>query len=177
MILESLVDLNSDDFKKNKSSLSKIVQQWREQVEIAKRGGGEDAVKKHKTRGKMTARERIEALIDTGTAFLEFSTLAANGMYEGQAPGAGVVTGIGVIEGTECIIVSNDATVKGGTYFPMTAKKHLRAQEIAMENGLPCIYLVDSGGAYLPMQSEVFPDRDHFGRFLHCGRRLRSIDE
>ncbi len=175
MILESLIDTNSDDFKKNKATLLQQVSHWRRQIEQTKKGGGEEATKKHKARGKLTARERIEALIDPGSAFLEFSTLAAQDMYDGQAPGGGIVTGIGVIEGTECIIVSNDATVKGGTYFPMTAKKHLRAQEIAMENGLPCIYLVDSGGAYLPMQSEVFPDRDHFGRIFYNQARMSAM--
>lgn len=174
MIIETQIDVGSEDFKKNRQALLEQVQKWRALTEKAKLGGGEDAMKKHKSRGKLTARERIEALIDPGTAFLEFSTLAAFEMYEGQAPGAGVVTGIGVIEGTECIIVANDATVKGGTYFPMTAKKHLRAQEVAMENGLPCIYLVDSGGAYLPMQSEVFPDRDHFGRIFYNQARMSA---
>jgi 3-methylcrotonyl-CoA carboxylase beta subunit len=174
MIIETQIDVGSEDFKKNRQALLEQVQKWRVLAEKAKLGGGEDAMKKHKSRGKLTARERIEALIDPGTAFLEFSTLAAFEMYEGQAPGAGVVTGIGVIEGTECIIVANDATVKGGTYFPMTAKKHLRAQEVAMENGLPCIYLVDSGGAYLPMQSEVFPDRDHFGRIFYNQARMSA---
>lgn len=174
MILESQINTGSADFQKNKESLLAHVNAWRQKVEIAKKGGGEEAMKKHKSRGKLTARERIETLIDPGSAFLEFSTLAAYDMYEGQAPGGGVVTGIGVIEGTECIIVANDATVKGGTYFPMTAKKHLRAQEVAMENGLPCIYLVDSGGAYLPLQSEVFPDRDHFGRIFYNQARMSA---
>ncbi len=174
MVLETQIDSNSAEFKKNKSALLEQVEQWRRQIEITKLGGGLDALKKHKSRGKLTARERIENLIDPASAFLEFSTLAAWDMYEGQAPGAGIVTGIGVIEKTECIIVANDATVKGGTYFPMTAKKHLRAQEIAMENGLPCIYLVDSGGAYLPMQSEVFPDRDHFGRIFYNQARMSA---
>lgn len=175
MILESSVNTQSSEFKQNKSALLEQVQAWRRQVELVQAGGGEDAVKKHKARGKLTARERIEFLIDSGTAFLEFSTLAAKDMYEGQAPGAGIVTGIGVIENTECVIVANDATVKGGTYFPMTVKKHLRAQEIAMENGLPCIYLVDSGGAYLPLQSEVFPDRDHFGRIFYNQARMSAM--
>lgn len=176
MILESTIDTNSDDFKKNQMALLKLVNEWRNKVEETKCGGGPDAVKKHKARGKMTARERIDGLIDPGSAFLEFSTLAANDLYDGQAPGAGIVTGIGVIEDTECIIVANDATVKGGTYFPITVKKHLRAQEIAMENGLPCIYLVDSGGAYLPLQSEVFPDRDHFGRIFYNQARMSAMD-
>ncbi len=175
MILESLVNTQSNEFKQNKAALLNQVQAWRQQVELVQAGGGEDAVKKHKSRGKLTARERIEFLVDPGTALLEFSTLAAKDMYEGQAPGAGIVTGIGVIEGTECVIVANDATVKGGTYFPMTVKKHLRAQEIAMENGLPCIYLVDSGGAYLPLQSEVFPDRDHFGRIFYNQARMSAM--
>ncbi len=144
-----------------------MVAEFRERVEVVKSGGGPDSIKKHKSRNKLTARERIEKLIDPGSAFLELSTLAATDMYNNEAPGAGVVTGIGIIHGQECIIVANDATVKGGTYFPMTVKKHLRAQEIAMENGLPCIYLVDSGGAFLPLQAEVFPDRDHFGRIFY----------
>lgn len=174
MILESQIDTNSSEFQKNKSALLAHVQAWRQQVDKVKLGGGEEALKKHKSRGKLTARERIEALIDSRSAFLEFSTLAALEMYEDQAPSAGIITGIGVIEGTECVIVANDATVKGGTYFPMTAKKHLRAQEIAMENGLPCVYLVDSGGAYLPLQSEVFPDRDHFGRIFYNQARMSA---
>jgi 3-methylcrotonyl-CoA carboxylase beta subunit len=173
-ILDSHIDTNSSDFKANRDAMLNVVGQWRERVELVKQGGGADATKKHKARGKMTARERIEALVDGGTAFLEFSTLAAWDMYEGQAPGAGVVTGIGVIHGTECVIVANDATVKGGTYFPMTVKKHLRAQEIAFENGLPCIYLVDSGGAFLPMQADVFPDRDHFGRIFYNQARMSA---
>ncbi len=174
MIIETQIKTDSVDYKKNRQVLLAQVQAWRALLEVAKKGGGEESLKKHKSRGKLTARERIEALIDEGTAFLEFSTLAAYEMYEQQAPGAGIVTGIGVIEGVECIIVANDATVKGGTYFPMTAKKHLRAQEVAMENGLPCIYLVDSGGAYLPMQSEVFPDRDHFGRIFYNQARMSA---
>ncbi len=172
--LETQIDSDSNDFKANREAMLKLVGEWRERVNLVKAGGGEDSVKKHKSRGKLTARERIEALVDGGSAFLEFSTLAAWDMYEGQAPGAGVVTGIGVIQGTECVIVANDATVKGGTYFPMTVKKHLRAQEIAMENGLPCIYLVDSGGAFLPLQAEVFPDRDHFGRIFYNQARMSA---
>lgn len=174
MILETQISSDSDEFKKNKTALLEQIQHWRKKVEVAKLGGGEEAQSKHHSRGKMTARERIEGLIDPGTAFLEFSTLAADEMYDGQAPAAGVITGIGVIEGIECIVVANDATVKGGTYFPMTVKKHLRAQEIAMENGLPCIYLVDSGGAFLPLQSEVFPDRDHFGRIFYNQARMSA---
>jgi len=175
-ILETHIDTGSADFKANRDAMTAIVNEWRERVNLVKQGGGEDATKKHKARGKLTARERIEALVDNGTAFLEFSTLAAWDMYEGQAPGAGIITGIGVIHGTECVIVANDATVKGGTYFPMTVKKHLRAQEIAFENGLPCIYLVDSGGAFLPMQADVFPDRDHFGRIFYNQARMSAAN-
>ncbi len=143
------------------------VQLLRDRLTKNEQGGGARALELHRSRGKLTARERINELIDPGTGFLEFSALAAWDMYEGAAPGAGVITGIGKVSGIECVIVANDATVKGGTYFPMTVKKHLRAQEIALENYLPCIYLVDSGGAFLPLQSEVFPDRDHFGRIFY----------
>lgn len=173
-VIESLVDSNSADFKANTEAMMTHVGQWRTRLDQVKLGGGEEAMKKHKSRGKLTARERIEALLDSASAFLEFSTLAAWEMYDNQAPAAGVITGIGVIHGTECVIVANDATVKGGTYFPMTVKKHLRAQEIAMENGLPCIYLVDSGGAFLPLQAEVFPDRDHFGRIFYNQARMSA---
>ncbi len=175
-LLESQLDVNSANFKTNREAMLSIVAEWRERVNLVKQGGGEDSIRKHKARGKMTARERIEGLVDGGTAFLEFSTLAAWDMYEGQAPGAGIVTGIGVVHGIECVIVANDATVKGGTYFPMTVKKHLRAQEIAFENGLPCIYLVDSGGAFLPMQADVFPDRDHFGRIFYNQARMSAAN-
>ncbi|HMN67006.1 MAG TPA: carboxyl transferase domain-containing protein [Bdellovibrionales bacterium] len=140
----------------------------------AREGGGAGAAKKHHARGKMLVRDRIQTLIDPGTEFLEFSALAASGMYDDEAPGAGVVTGLGIVQDRECVIVANDATVKGGTYFPITVKKHLRAQEIAFENGLPCVYLVDSGGAFLPLQSEVFPDRDHFGRIFYNQARLSA---
>ncbi len=174
MILDTLIQNTSEDFKKNKNHSLNLLQDLKSQIQKVKLGGGEEAAKKHKSRGKMTARERIEGLLDPGTSFLEFSSLAANGMYDDQAPGAGIITGIGVIQQTECIVVANDATVKGGTYFPMTGKKHLRAQEIALENALPCIYLVDSGGAFLPMQSEIFPDRDHFGRIFYNQARMSA---
>lgn len=173
-VLDTQINVNSQEFKENKNAMLSLVNEWRKRVEQVKLGGGEDAIKKHKARKKLTARERIEGMLDKGSAFLEFSTLAAWDMYEGQAPGAGVVTGVGMIHGVECVIVANDATVKGGTYFPMTVKKHLRAQEIAFENGLPCIYLVDSGGAFLPMQDEVFPDRDHFGRIFYNQARMSA---
>ena len=137
-------------------------------------GGDERSVARHRERGKLPVRERIDRLIDPGSAFLELSALAANDLYDGEAPGAGIVTGIGRIEGVECVVVANDATVKGGTYYPMTVKKHLRAQEIALENRLPCLYLVDSGGAFLPLQDEVFPDREHFGRIFYNQAHLSA---
>jgi 3-methylcrotonyl-CoA carboxylase beta subunit len=173
-VLSSEIDKYSTEFQYNKKHMEDQVKVFRERAKLLKLGGGPELIKKHKSRGKLTARERVDSLIDPGSSFLEFSTFAAWDMYEGQAPGAGVITGVGIVHGTECVIVANDATVKGGTYFPMTAKKHLRAQEIAMENGLPCIYLVDSGGAFLPMQAEVFPDRDHFGRIFFNQARMSA---
>src|SRR5437867_9070325 len=146
--------------------MEELVARLRERTAQVARGGGEKALERHRSRGKLTARERIDRLLDPDTAFLELSALAAWDVYEGQAPGAGIVTGIGVVEGQECVLVANDATVKGGTYFPLTVKKHLRAQEVAQQNSLPCLYLVDSGGAFLPLQAEVFPDREHFGRIF-----------
>lgn len=172
--IQSEINTSSQEFIENEKYLKGLTQQLKDRLELIKKGGGAAAIEKHKSRGKLTARERLENLIDPGSAFLEFSTLAAWDMYENQAPGAGVITGIGVIQGTECIIVANDATVKGGTYYPMTVKKHLRAQEIAFENSLPCLYLVDSGGAFLPLQSEVFPDRDHFGRIFYNQARMSA---
>src|SRR5437867_1512481 len=154
--------------------MEELVAELRERSGQVARGGGEAALERHRSRGKLTARERIDRLLDPDTAFLELSALAAWDVYEGQAPGAGIVTGIGTIEGRECVLVANDATVKGGTYYPMTVKKHLRAQEIAEQNRLPCIYLVDSGGAFLPLQAEVFPDRDHFGRIFYNQARLSA---
>jgi len=165
--IQSHLDVNDSNFKTNQEHMEGFVRQLKDEIQQVHQGGGAKSQERHKSRGKLTARERIEGLVDPDSAFLEFSSLAAWGMYQGKAPGAGIVTGIGVIHDTECMIVANDATVKGGTYFPMTVKKHLRAQEIAMENGLPCIYLVDSGGAFLPMQDQVFPDRDHFGRIFY----------
>jgi len=157
----------ADDALRNRESMEQLVADLRAKLETVKRGGGEAAVQRHKKRGKMFVRERIDALIDPDTPFLETSALAANGMYNDEAPAAGIVTGIGVIHGHQTMVVANDATVKGGTYFPMTVKKHLRAQEIALQNNLPCVYLVDSGGAFLPLQAEVFPDREHFGRIFY----------
>jgi acetyl-CoA carboxylase carboxyltransferase component len=151
----------------NHDAMLELVDQLRQKLAIARQGGGEAALKRHAARGKMFVRARVEGLIDADTQFLEFSALAANGMYKDEAPGAGIVTGIGKIQGHTSVIIANDATVKGGTYFPITVKKHLRAQEIALENHLPCVYLVDSGGAFLPLQADVFPDREHFGRIFH----------
>jgi len=173
-ILDSRVSKDSAQFNANKTAMLEAVNGFKKRVEAVRMGGGAEAASKHKSRGKLLVRERIQALIDPGTEFLEFSALAALDMYDGDAPGAGVVTGLGVVSGRECVIVANDATVKGGTYYPMTVKKHLRAQEIAAENGLTCVYLVDSGGAFLPMQSEVFPDRDHFGRIFYNQARMSA---
>jgi 3-methylcrotonyl-CoA carboxylase beta subunit len=174
-VIETKISTHSEEFQLNYQATLAQVNAWRKRIEEVKKGGGEELQKKHKEKGKLTARERIDALIDPQSAFLEFSTLAACDMYDGQAPSAGVITGIGVIHGLECMIIANDATVKGGTYFPMTVKKHLRAQEIALENGLPCLYLVDSGGAFLPLQAEVFPDRDHFGRIFYNQARMSAL--
>src|SRR5438552_4243068 len=154
--------------------MRELIAELRSKLDVVKKGGGEAAVKRHKERGKMFVRERIDAVIDPATPFLEFSALAANGMYGDEAPCAGIVTGIGMIHGHQTVIVANDATVKGGTYFPITVKKHLRAQEIAMQNHLACLYLVDSGGAFLPLQADVFPDRDHFGRIFYNQARMSA---
>jgi acetyl-CoA carboxylase carboxyltransferase component len=159
--------LPSADTQANRESMLQLVAELREKHNAVKKGGGDEALKRHTSRGKMFVRDRIAALIDPGTPFLEFSTLAAHGMYRDEAPGAGIITGMGTIQGHRAVIVANDATVKGGTYYPITVKKHLRAQEIALENHLSCVYLVDSGGAFLPLQAEVFPDRDHFGRIFY----------
>src|SRR4030095_12054908 len=155
--------------------MRQLVAELRSRLETVKKGGGEAAVKRHKERGKMFVRERVDAVLDPDTPFLEFSALAANGMYNDEAPCAGLVTGIGMIQGHQTVIVANDATVKGGTYFPITVKKHLRAQEVALQNHLPCLYLVDSGGAFLPLQAEVFPDRDHFGRIFFNQAQMSSL--
>src|SRR5690242_10467761 len=154
--------------------MTALVAELRERTGQVARGGGEAAVERHRSRGKLTARERIDLLVDPGTAFLELNALAAWDLYDGEAPAAGIVTGIGVIEGRCCVVVANDATVKGGSYFPLTVKKHLRAQEVAEQNHLPCVYLVDSGGAFLPLQADVFPDREHFGRIFFNQARLSA---
>jgi acetyl-CoA carboxylase carboxyltransferase component len=173
-LLTSQVERDSEVFAQRRERMETLVAELRERTQQVARGGGEKAVERHRSRGKMTARERVDRLVDPGTAFLELSALAAWDLYDGQAPSAGIVAGIGVVEGQECVIVSNDATVKGGTYFPLTVKKHLRAQEIAEQNNLPCIYLVDSGGAFLPLQDEVFPDREHFGRIFFNQARMSA---
>ena len=193
--LESGVDTASEDFRHRRAAMERLVAKLRDELARAREGGA--GRERHAEQKKMFVRDRVDALLDPGSPFLELSPLAAHGMYDGEAPGAGLVTGSAASPGREVMVIANDATVKGGTYFPMTVKKHLRAQEIALENRLPCVYLVDSGGAFLPLQAEVFPDRDHFGRIfynqarmsarahpadrrrdglLHRGRRLRARD-
>ena len=172
--LTTHLDRTSEDFLADAEAMRALVADLRQRVDAAAGGGGETSLERHRSRGKLFVRDRIERLCDPATAFLEFSSLAATGLYDDEAPGAGIVTGIGSVHGAPCLIVANDATVKGGTYFPMTVKKHLRAQEIAMQNSLPCIYLVDSGGAFLPLQADVFPDRDHFGRIFYNQARMSS---
>jgi len=168
------IDRNSEAFHTNHAYMRGLVAELKERIEVTALGGGEDARRKHTDRGKLLPRDRVEALCDEGAPFMEFSSLAAGGMYDGGAPSAGIITGIGRVCGRDVVVVANDATVKGGTYFPMTVKKHLRAQEIAAENHLPCVYLVDSGGAFLPMQDEVFPDREHFGRIFFNQARMSA---
>jgi 3-methylcrotonyl-CoA carboxylase beta subunit len=173
--ISSQIDSSSKEFKANAEFHRSLAQELKKKIDTVRMGGGEDAVKKHKARKKLTPRERIEKILDSESPFLELSTLAAQDVYEEDVPGAGMVTGIGLVHGIECLFVANDATVKGGTYFPLTVKKHLRAQEIALENKLPCIYLVDSGGAFLPKQDEVFPDKEHFGRIFFNQASMSAI--
>ncbi len=165
--LRSTIDPASERFRANEAHHRALAEELRERLATAARGGSDRSRDRHVARGKLLPRDRVEALIDPGTALLELSPLAAFEMYDGDAPGAGIITAIGKVSGVTCVIVANDATVKGGTYYPLTVKKHLRAQEIARENHLPCIYLVDSGGAFLPLQEDVFPDREHFGRIFY----------
>ena len=172
--LKSQIDRQSPDFRDNTASLQAQVADLDAKLERIAQGGGEKARAKHTARDKLLPRERVSALLDPGSPFLEFSALAGDGMYDDQSPCAGIITGIGRVHGQEVVVVANDATVKGGTYFPMTVKKHLRAQEIALENCLPCVYLVDSGGAFLPLQDEVFPDKEHFGRIFYNQARLSA---
>ena len=166
-VLDGTVNKKSEEFETNRAWLNGLREELHDKVGQVQLGGGADKVALHHKRGKLLARERIDELVDPGSPFVELSPLAGHELYEDDVPGGGVVTGIGQIHGQQCVIVANDATVKGGTYFPITVKKHLRAQEIAQQNNLPCIYLVDSGGAYLPLQDDVFPDRDHFGRIFY----------
>src|SRR5512133_4151504 len=173
-VLSSQIDPRSDTFKRNAEAMRALVADLKARTDKIRLGGGEESRKRHVARGKLLPRERVRALLDPGSPFLELSPLAAMDMYDNEAPGSGVITGIGRVSGVECVIVCNDATVKGGTYYPMTVKKHLRAQEIAAQNRLPCIYLVDSGGANLPNQDDVFPDRDHFGRIFYNQANLSA---
>ncbi|MDH3702103.1 MAG: methylcrotonoyl-CoA carboxylase, partial [Alphaproteobacteria bacterium] len=166
-VLKTIADPRSDTFRANADAMRTVVGELRAAFSEIEKGGGDAARERHLSRGKLLPRDRIEQLLDPGAPFLEFSPLAAHGMYGDTIAASGLITGIGAVSGVECVIVVNDATVKGGTYFPITVKKHLRAQEIAQENNLPCIYLVDSGGANLPNQDEVFPDRTHFGRIFY----------
>jgi 3-methylcrotonyl-CoA carboxylase beta subunit len=173
-VLESSVDAHGEIFRANHAALSALVDELRDRRTLARGGGGERYLERHRAQGKLPVRERLDRLLDPGSPFLELSPLAAWELYDGEAPGAGLVTGIGRCAGREVVVVANDATVKGGTYYPITVKKHLRAQQIALENRLPCVYLVDSGGAFLPMQAEVFPDREHFGRIFYNQARMSA---
>ncbi|MEO5761258.1 MAG: carboxyl transferase domain-containing protein, partial [Vicinamibacteria bacterium] len=174
-VLTSRIDKSSPEFAANLARMNELESELSRTLDTARAGGGESAQKRQREQGKLPVRERIDLLLDEGSAFLEVCALAANGLYDGGAPSAGIVTGIGRVSGREVMIVANDASVKGGTYFPLTVKKHLRAQEIAQQNSLPCVYLVDSGGAFLPLQAEVFPDRDHFGRIFFNQARMSAL--
>jgi 3-methylcrotonyl-CoA carboxylase beta subunit/propionyl-CoA carboxylase len=173
-ILQTHIDPSDPVFQANRTRMQQLVAELRETLARAREGGGAKYVERHRELGKLPVRDRIDRLLDAGSPFLELSPLAAHDMYDGDAPGAGLVTGIGRVSGRDVMVVANDATVKGGTYFPITVKKHVRAQDIAMQNRLPCVYLVDSGGAFLPLQAEVFPDRDHFGRIFFNQARMSA---
>src|SRR6266700_6491242 len=173
-VIESRLDPRDASFARNRDALAALVADLRSKVATIEQGGGDVARARHVGRGKLLPRERVRGLLDPGSPFLEFSQLAAYGMYKDNIAAAGIITGIGRVNGQECVIVCNDATVKGGTYYPLTVKKHVRAQEIAAENHLPCVYLVDSGGANLPNQDDVFPDRDHFGRIFYNQANLSA---
>ena len=175
-VLRSRLDPPSETPRERRAMTALVAELRARTAAVSERGAGGDdnSIARHRERGKLPVRERIDHLLDPGSAFLELSPLAADGLYDDEAPSAGIVTGIGRVEGTMCVIVANDATVKGGTYYPMTVKKHLRAQEIALENRLPCVYLVDSGGAFLPLQADVFPDREHFGRIFYNQARMSA---
>ena len=174
-VLATKLNARSEDFKNNAAAMRALVDDLNAKLEKIAQGGGDGPRAKHLARGKLLPRDRVEMLLDPDTPFLEVAPLAAFDMYKNDAPGAGLIAGIGRVAGVECMVVCNDATVKGGTYYPMTVKKHLRAQEIAQQNRLPCIYLVDSGGANLPNQDEVFPDRDHFGRIFYNQAQMSAL--
>ncbi len=173
-VIETRLQTDSDLYRVNCAHLQRLVTELRERLAEARRGGGERALERHRQQGKLAVRDRVERLLDPGSPWLELSPLAGWGMYDGEAPAAGLVTGVGRVSGREVMVVANDATVKGGTYYPITVKKHLRAQQVALDNRLPCVYLVDSGGAFLPLQAEVFPDRDHFGRIFYNQARMSA---
>jgi 3-methylcrotonyl-CoA carboxylase beta subunit/propionyl-CoA carboxylase len=173
-VLETHIDPSNSEFQNNRDRMVALVAEYRERLAEVRLGGGARYIERHRSQGKLPVRERIDKLLDSGTAFLELSPLAAWDMYENEAPCAGLVTGIARVSGRDVMVVANDATVKGGTYFPITVKKHVRAQDVALQNGLPCVYLVDSGGAFLPLQAEVFPDRDHFGRIFFNQARMSA---
>src|SRR6266513_957642 len=175
MPLHSTTDPTSSDFARNAEAMRGLVAELRDKLKEVAGGGGKASRARHTSRGKMLARQRVDLLLDPGTAFLEMSPLAAHGLYGGDVHSASIVTGVGRISGRECVIVANDATIKGGTYYPMTVKKHLRAQDIARQNNLPCVYMVDSGGAFLPMQDEIFPDERHFGRIFFNQAQMSSL--
>ena len=173
-VLDTHVDTASELFQANRARMTALVSELAERTALVRQGGGAKYVERHRSQGKLPARERIDKLLDEGSSFLELSPLASWELYGNEAPGAGLVTGIGRVSGREVLIIANDATVKGGTYYPLTVKKHVRAQEVALQNRLPCVYLVDSGGAFLPLQAEVFPDRDHFGRIFFNQARMSA---
>src|SRR3954468_18947393 len=172
--IDSRINPADETFLANRERMQQLVHQLRDRVTAARQGGGPKYLQRHREQGKMPVRERIDLLLDHGSPFLELSPLAAFDMYDNEAPAAGLVTGVGRVSGRDVLIVANDATVKGGTYYPMTVKKHVRAQEIALANRLPCVYLVDSGGAFLPLQAEVFPDQEHFGRIFFNQARMSA---
>src|SRR5580692_2792383 len=175
MPLRSSIDPASSDFARNAEAMRTLVADLRERLNQVAGGGGETSRIRHTARGKMLARERVDLLIDPGTAFLELSPLAACDLYGGDVHSASIVTGVGRISGRECVVVANDATIKGGTYYPMTVKKHLRAQDVARQNNLPCVYMVDSGGAFLPQQDDIFPDERHFGRIFYNQAQMSAL--
>src|ERR1700758_1189220 len=175
MPLHSSIDPSSSDFASNAEAMRALVAELREKLSLVAGGGGKVSRARHTARGKMLARERVDLLVDPGAAFLELSPLAAHGLYGGDVHSASIITGVGRISGRECVVVANDATIKGGTYYPMTVKKHLRAQDIARQNNLPCVYMVDSGGAFLPLQDEIFPDERHFGRIFYNQAQMSAL--